>query len=374
MTTYDLVFAGGGAKGAVHSGALKELEKQGHSFGRLAGTSAGAITAMLLAAGYGADEVAAIFSEKLENGRNRLTTLLDTTHLEDMDMDAIRNSITFSDLKLHFLSEKHAEQVREGIMHDLLKQETYRQLFSFVEFGGFYSGMAFLSWMQEKLAGANGRFPPTITLAEFHQQTAVHLTLVATDTIVKDRLILNHITAPHLPVAWAVRMSMSIPLVWEEVLWRSEWGTYRGQNIDGHTIVDGGVVANLPLDLMLDNTPEIIDMMGSPSPNPAIGLRIDDSMEVLGTADAPPEKVPLKDRIEVDGRFSIVTTRLKNLVNTLTNAHDDIVAHLYPDNVCRLPAKGYDTMEFDMSDTRIELLINAGVEAMAAYLEQSDEE
>ena len=374
MITYDLVFAGGGAKGAVHSGALKELEKQGHSFGRLAGTSAGAITAMLLAAGYNADGVAATFSEKLENGRNRLTTLLDTATITEIDADAIRDSITFSDLKFPFLSDKHAEQAREKIMRELLEQETYRQLFSFIEFGGFYSGAIFLAWMQEKLAAANGRFPPNITLAEFYQQTAVHLTLVATDTIVKDRLILNHITAPNLPVAWAVRMSMSIPLVWEEVLWRSEWGTYRGQNIDGHTIVDGGVVANLPLDLMLDNTPEIIDMMGSPSPNPAIGLRIDDSMVVPGTDDAPPDKLPLKDRLEVDGRFSIVTTRLENLVNTLTNAHDDIVAHLYPDNVCRLPAKGYDTMEFNMSDARIELLINAGAEAMAVYLEQSNED
>jgi NTE family protein len=49
---YDLVFEGGGAKGMVFVGALEEYFSRGHSAGRLLGTSAGAITAVLLAAGY----------------------------------------------------------------------------------------------------------------------------------------------------------------------------------------------------------------------------------------------------------------------------------------------------------------------------------
>ena len=163
-------------------------------------------------------------------------------------------------------------------------------------------------------------------------------------------------------------MSMSIPLVWEEVLWQPAWGQYRGQDISGHSIVDGGVVSNLPLDLMLDDAPEIIDAMGPHLSNQAIGLRIDDTIPVPGVDAVPPSKLPLKERVDRDGRFSIVTIRLENLVNTLTNAHDEIVAHLYPDNICRLPAKGYDTMELDMSDARIRLLIDGGAEAMRAYL------
>ena len=39
---------------------------------------------------------------------------------------------------------------------------------------------------------------------------------------------LNHRTAPDVPVAMAVRMSMSIPFVWREVVWQKEWGTYCG--------------------------------------------------------------------------------------------------------------------------------------------------
>lgn len=53
---FDLVFEGGGSKGAVFIGALAEFEARGHTPGRIVGTSAGAITASLLAAGYSAQE------------------------------------------------------------------------------------------------------------------------------------------------------------------------------------------------------------------------------------------------------------------------------------------------------------------------------
>jgi len=66
---YDLVFEGGGAKGMVFVGALEELFNRGHSAGRLLGTSAGAITAVLLAAGYSPANMLKALNEK-ENGRS----------------------------------------------------------------------------------------------------------------------------------------------------------------------------------------------------------------------------------------------------------------------------------------------------------------
>ncbi len=50
-------FAGGGAKGIVHVGALKALEEQDVQFCGVAGTSAGAIVASLKAAGFTASEI-----------------------------------------------------------------------------------------------------------------------------------------------------------------------------------------------------------------------------------------------------------------------------------------------------------------------------
>src|SRR5262245_39249370 len=70
---YDLVFEGGGAKGMIFAGACKELFDRGHSFGRLLGTSAGAITATLLAAGYSSQEMLEALVEKGSDGKSLFT-------------------------------------------------------------------------------------------------------------------------------------------------------------------------------------------------------------------------------------------------------------------------------------------------------------
>ena len=44
----------------------------------------------------------------------------------------------------------------------------------------------------------------------------------------------------------------------------------------------------------------------------------------------------------------------------MTNARDKTVIDAYKNGVCRLPAKGYGTTEFDMSDERVAALVNAG--------------
>ena len=51
-THADLVFEGGGVKGIGLAGALATLEEREYGPQNIAGTSAGAITAALLAAGY----------------------------------------------------------------------------------------------------------------------------------------------------------------------------------------------------------------------------------------------------------------------------------------------------------------------------------
>src|SRR5438128_1704051 len=53
----DAVFEGGGVKGIGLVGALTSIEEAGYSWGNLAGTSAGAIVASLVAAGYTATEL-----------------------------------------------------------------------------------------------------------------------------------------------------------------------------------------------------------------------------------------------------------------------------------------------------------------------------
>ena len=60
MPKADLVLEGGGVKGLGLVGAVLELQRQGYTFARLAGTSAGSIVAAFLAAGATADQLTAI--------------------------------------------------------------------------------------------------------------------------------------------------------------------------------------------------------------------------------------------------------------------------------------------------------------------------
>ena len=85
---YDLVFEGGGAKGMVFVGACEEFFNRGHSFDRLLGTSAGAITATLLSAGYTPGEMLQALSEK-EDGRSIFATFMGTPRsFSDLELQA----------------------------------------------------------------------------------------------------------------------------------------------------------------------------------------------------------------------------------------------------------------------------------------------
>ena len=53
----DAVFEGGGVKGIGLVGAVAVTEERGYQFENLAGTSAGAIVAALIAAGYKSDKL-----------------------------------------------------------------------------------------------------------------------------------------------------------------------------------------------------------------------------------------------------------------------------------------------------------------------------
>ena len=222
---YDLVFEGGGAKGIVFVGAMQEFESRGYTSRRLIGTSAGAITATLLAARYTAEELLDATMERTPNGKPRFSTFMDTP--EAFSERAIENSFTFDvfrSIDIPLVPEWMEKQLDQRIFNQLMKLDIYREIFSFVERGGLYAGNKFLEWIREKL-NAKGTNLGNATLSEFYQQNQKDLSVVASDTTAQEMLVLNHRTAPQCPVAWAVRMSMSIPFVWQEVLWKREWGT-----------------------------------------------------------------------------------------------------------------------------------------------------
>lgn len=72
-TIKNLVFEGAGVRGIAYAGAIKELEnnKLISQIEKVGGTSAGAITAMMLALGYSSDEIGEIISQTKLNKFNQ---------------------------------------------------------------------------------------------------------------------------------------------------------------------------------------------------------------------------------------------------------------------------------------------------------------
>lgn len=377
---FDLVFEGGGAKGTVFVGALEEFEKRGKTIRRLVGTSAGAITATLLAAGCKADDFLRFAKETVDgkpDGEPMFGTFMDIPEADSFKEKDIENSLTqrmFEAIDIPFVpdwAEKHVDRKIIGLM---MKVDAYREIFSFIERGGLYAGERFRTWIGEKLA-AKGLGKNT-TLASFHETKECDLSLVASDTTGRKCLVLNHRTAPDCPIDWAVRMSMSIPFVWQEVRWDKDWGTYLGEDISGHTIVDGGVLSNFPLELLVSDDEDVKKVMGDTDPKAAgtLGFLIDETKDVAGSGSEEEERPDSKAKGMLGDPQRLKTVkRIMRLINTMTEAHDKPIIEAYANLVCRLPAKGYGTTEFKMKPERMNALIEAGRVAMRKYFDENSE-
>ncbi|MEW5828370.1 MAG: patatin-like phospholipase family protein [Chloroflexota bacterium] len=362
---YDLVFEGGGAKGMVFVGAMQEFEARGHTHGRLLGTSAGAITAALLAAGYGSGEMLEALAEKDESGRSVFASFMGEPSAPDpqeLKTSAVRDLLEAIDLPL--VPEALETRLDDRIVEWLSGQAKGRHLLSFVDKGGWFSADNFLAWLRKRLdsGSLNGsaRDFSRMTLSEFFAATGKDLTLIGSDTTGGRMLALNHNTAPGLPVVYAVRMSMSIPLLWQEVTWQKEWGRYRGDDITGHAIVDGGLLSNFPIELFLSDLKPVTEVMGARTSRHVIGLLIDESRSVPGA-----EGGSTADGFSLSGLETV--KRISNLVDTMLSARDKMVIDAFESMVLRLPAKGFGTTEFDMTDERKKLLVGAGKDEMEKY-------
>ncbi|KAA9333198.1 patatin-like phospholipase family protein [Hymenobacter busanensis] len=246
-TYRNLVMEGGGIRGIAYGGALQELEARGVLGGiqRVGGTSAGAIQAALLAVGYAPQEIIAVVNrtpvQRLNDGR----------------------FIFF------------------GGSHRLVKQY------------GWYRGDQFSKYLSELVARKTGN--GNLTLGELHtlaqQQPGRYRDLYTTGTnLTAQRVqVFSYETHPHLRVADAVRISMSIPLYFRAVLLDAEGRVVHGKPAERQhveVLVDGGLLANYPIDLFDDarylgvSASDTLPAAG-PFVNPeTLGLRLDRAEQI----------------------------------------------------------------------------------------------
>lgn len=192
----DAVIEGGGVKGIGLVGAIYEAEKKGYKWKRIAGTSAGAIIASMLAAGYTAEELKE----------------------EIMQMDYKKFVI------------------KKGIGHIPILGE----LINIWRYYGIYSGDFIEAWVREKLMAKGIR-----TFGDLRKT----LYIIASDITDGEILVLPKditrygLDPDSLDIAMAVRMSASLPYFFQPV---KLLGKNRNKRAI-HYIVDGAILSNYPV-------------------------------------------------------------------------------------------------------------------------------
>jgi len=369
----DVVFEGGGVKSAAFAGAVEVLLGRGFKLRRLIGSSAGAITAAFLAAGYSSSELAAVLAERIPGSpKRRFSTFLDPLAVPPPPPNV-------SPLKWSLFALGVAKAVESGSRLGLpfspaVLTAYARRGMSLFSTGAIADDGAFLAWMADSLERKG--ISKDATLGELQPRFAARgalLSLTATDVSAQRLLILNHHTAPDVPLLWAVRMSMGIPLVWPEVEWKERWGRYRGRPMSedgaGHRVVDGGVLSNFPLKYLIE--PRHAGVLGAPpggEPAGVLGILLDETRGARKPGPAPAPNDPgvgqrVKDNV-------LVLNSLSRLLDTMTGAWDLETIEEYGAEslICRIPVRGFDTLDFDMSDEAMAELVESGRGAMKQYL------
>jgi NTE family protein len=228
----NLVFEGAGIRGVAYGGVIGELEKAGLMQGvvRVAGTSAGAITAMMLALGYNSAEITAIISEtKFQR---------------------------FNDGQYAFF----------GGLHRLKNHY------------GWYKADAFDKWLEGIIAAKTG--DPEISFSQLKARCYKELVVTGTCLNRQKLIWFSAQTYPHMKVRDAVRASLSIPFYYEALFIDSMGKTYKKYAPGLDIIVDGGITGNFPI-YLFDSV--IVDPNGNVTRIPNIktlGIRIDSEGQI----------------------------------------------------------------------------------------------
>ena len=107
---------------------------------------------------------------------------------------------------------------------------------------------------------------------------------------------------------------------------------------------------------------DVAAVVGPPQHKNVLGLLID---EALPVPNCPPKPASGKS-----SSFTNLRTfqRLHRLMNTATGAHDNMAIAAFARHVVRLPAGGYSTTQFDMTDEERDALVEAGRQTMRTFL------
>ncbi len=188
------VFKGGGAKGIAYAGALRALHERGLWFGSVAGASAGAITASLIASG--------------------------------MDLESLEEAVPTA---LEAVDSHWFGRIGKAVVGHATSR---------------YESRGLREWLDQKLAHQIGKVgSEPVTFDELYLAKGIELYVIAMDLATGLPVLFCRRTTPGVEVAGAVTSSSAIPAGFPAgrgVFWSPDDGAVV------HQLVDGGTWANYP--------------------------------------------------------------------------------------------------------------------------------
>ena len=323
----NLIFEGGGVRGIAYIGAMKVIKQHGalEHISRVGGTSAGAINALIHALGYDLSEQ---------------NDILDRT-----------NFIEFKDSSSWFVSN----------IRRLTKKF------------GWYKGDYFQNWIgdliERKLNKRNATFRDLR-----NNEKLPDLYVIGTNLTTRYAEVFSHERHADMPLATAVRISMSIPLFFASVRYGSRKDVY----------VDGGVIRNYPVKLFdrekyivmkdeayavktrdyYDDENEIF-LKAKPGRSPyvynkqTLGLRLDTREEIaLFRYNEPPKGKPIEGFTDYAGALFGSVMQVQN------NQHlhgDDWQRTIYIDTL------DVGTTDFGLTEEEKDTLVDSGSKCAEKY-------
>ena len=318
MKKCDGVFEGGGVKGIGFAGAIEAVEQAGYEFENVVGTSAGAIVAALVAAGYTGKELKQVMST--------------------VDYSKFREPTKLSKL---------------GLIGNAI---------SILCYYGAYSSDYFKDWFQDLLDKKGVKTFGDLRTRYSEDRYKYKFQAVASDLSIQKILVLPGdlkqfgIDPDTFEVAEAVQMSMSIPFFYKPKRMKTWLKTT-------HYIVDGGLLSNYPVWILDDKTRE-------PS-WPTFGFKFKSKSD--GTANRTPASTEINNI--VDYTKSIISTLLDGHDNyyVSTTKGDYQRSIMIPVEIEKTEGKiVIGTTDFDISKEECMALYTNGYTAASKFLENWD--
>jgi NTE family protein len=298
----NLVFQGGGIRGIAFGGALKWIEENTEilkQIKRIAGSSAGSICAGALAVGYTPNEI--------------IKLMKDT------------NFQQFKDGSTGIL----------GKLWGLINIDTKY---------GYYKGDKFHQWYRQILSKKtnNGK----ITFAELFQEYGIELVLTGSNLNKSLPIYFSHKNYPDMEVAFAVRISMSFPGVFEAV------------KFEGDLYVDGGLFNNYPI-WIFDKEPDENLTDEHVINSKTLGFKLMSNGETENST-----------LYNVNWKINNVYDYMKCLIEGMSNEIERAAIHPgYWNRSIPINTSNISSMDFDLSEKQKMMLIQHGYEAAKKFFQ-----